>query len=525
MSASTERKNRAAAREAGTDKKTLARQEAEKKAAKSRRRWTIGSILVAILVIVIILLNSSFLYRHTTALSVGSRKYSPAELSYSYLNQYSSFLNSYGSYAGMFGLDTTQGASSLGKQSCPMLEEGKTWRDYFLQNAGASLQQITALKSYAEANGIALDADELAEVDSQIASIGDTAKAYGYPNTNRFLSAQYGTGVNTQLVRAMAEESMLASKAYRQYADSLSYSDAELDEQYASYEGSRDYFDYALYTVEAEKLPVEDGGDASEGDTLTLAPTDQTRLEAKLTAEAIEMAYKDGYDIDDPTERLNAAVEAEFDSGSATVRSRVSGSSLGDLSDWLKDGARKNGDVTVIEASDGTGYTVAVFLSRDDNSYPTVSVRHILIKAAPSEDGTYSDEAKQAALDRINEIKAEFESGDRSEESFAALAEQYSEDAGSNTNGGLYEGVYKGQMVQEFNDFCFAGHKSGDLGVVYGENAGYAGYHLIYFVGEGEPYSRVIARSSLSDAAMSDFLAAQTEGFTPELRYWAKLVG
>ena len=38
MSASTERKNRQAAREAGTDKKTIARQEAEKKAAKSKRR-------------------------------------------------------------------------------------------------------------------------------------------------------------------------------------------------------------------------------------------------------------------------------------------------------------------------------------------------------------------------------------------------------------------------------------------------------------------------------------------------------
>ena len=120
MSASTERKNRAAAREAGTDKKTLARQEAEKKAAKSRRRWTIGSILVAIGLIVIILLNSGFLYKHTTALSVGGRNYSPAELSYTYVNQYSSFLNQYGSYASLFGLDSSKGVASLSQQSCPI---------------------------------------------------------------------------------------------------------------------------------------------------------------------------------------------------------------------------------------------------------------------------------------------------------------------------------------------------------------------------------------------------------------------
>ena len=492
MSASTERKNRAAAREAGTDKKTLARQEAEKKAAKSRRRWTIGSILVAIGLIVIILLNSGFLYKHTTALSVGSRNYSPAELSYSYVNQYSSFLSQYGSYASLFGLDSSKGVAALSQQSCPMLEEGKTWRDYFLQNAENNLLQVAALKNYADQNGITLDESELAALDDEVAALEEAAKSYGYSNANRFLAAQYGTGVNVRLARELMAESMLASKAMQSYSDSLSFSDEELEEYYASLEGSSDLFDFASYFV---------------------------------AAEAIEMAYKDGYDIEDPVERLDAAIESEYDAGSATVRSGVSGGSLGVLSDWLRDGARQAGDVGVVEASDGSGYTVAVFLSREDNHYPTVSVRHILIKAAASEDGTYSDKAKQVALDRINEIKAEFEATDKSEESFAALAEKYSEDAGSNTNGGLYEDIYRGQMVQEFNDFCFAGHKSGDIGVVYGESSGYAGYHLVYFVGEGELYSNVIARSALISQAANDLLAAQTEGVEPVLRYWAKLVG
>ena len=520
MSASTERKNRAAAREAGTDKKMLARQEAEKKAAKSRRRWTIGSILVAIGLIVIILLNSGFLYKHTTALSVGGRNYSPAELSYTYVNQYSSFLSQYGSYASLFGLDSSKGVASLSQQSCPMLDEGMTWRDYFLQSAQNNLLQVTALKNYADQNGIKLDADELASLDDEVAALEEAARSYGYSSANRFLAAQYGTGVNVRLARDLMAESTLASKVMQSYSDSLSFSDEELEEYYASLEGSSDLFDYASYFVAAEALPVE--GAETEDQT---APTEQTRLEARMTAEAIEMAYKDGYDIDDPTERLNAAIEAEYDAGSATVRSGVSGGSLGDLSDWLRDGARQAGDVGVIEAADGSGYTVAVFLSREDNHYPTVSVRHILIKAAASDDGTYSDKAKEVALERINEIKAEFESGDKSEESFAALAEKYSEDAGSNTNGGLYEGIYRGQMVQEFNDFCFAGHKSGDIGVVYGESSGYAGYHLVYFVGEGELYSSEIARNALTTTARNDFLAAQTEGVEPVLRYWSKLVG
>ena len=522
MSASTERKNRAAAREAGTDKKQLARQEAEKKAAKSKRRWTIGSILVALLLVAIILLNSGFLYKHTTAATAGDVKVSPVELSYYYMNQYSNFVNQYGSYASLFGLDTTQGVSSLGSQECAMLGDGQTWRDYFLQGALSSLQQVTALGRYAEANGISLDADELAEIDSYLENATVSARLNGFSSLDNFLAAQYGTGANARLIRSLITDSELAGKALDVYTDSLSFTDEELEEYYASLEGSSDLFDYDYFYVGAEKLPVE----GAEGEDAETAVTEVTMLEARMTAEAIATAYRDGADIEDLSERFAAAIEAEDDTASPVQRRSTAGSGLGDLSEWLMDASRTAGDVTVQEDSANEGYYVAVFLSRDDNHYPTVSVRHILIQAEADADGNYSEEAKQAALDRINEILAEFEATDRSEESFAALAEQYSEDDGSNTNGGLYENIYKGQMVTEFNDFCFAeGRKSGDVGVVYGSNGGYAGYHLIYFVGEGELYSDVIARSALVSTAQNDFLAEQTAPYETALRYWAKLVG
>ena len=522
MSASTERKNRAAAREAGTDKKMLAQQEAEKKAAKSKRRWTIGTILVALLLVVILLLNTGFVYRHTTAATVGDERFSPAELSYYYLNQYSNFLNNYGSYASLFGLDTTQGVASLGQQPCSMLGEGQTWRDYFMQSALSNMQQITALKNYAKANGIALDESELGEIEEQLAAAEQNAKANGYSRLNNFLAAQFGTGMNTATVRRLTADSALASKALESYTDSLTFSDEELEDYYASLDGASDYFDYAYYFVAAETVPGEAPADGGEAESVV---TDETLLEARMTAEAIETAYQDGGDIEDAVERLNAAVEAEFDTDSATVRSAAAGSSLGDMGEFLRDGSRREGDAAVVENADGTGYYVVVFLSREDNHYPTVSVRHILIRAAASEDGTFSDEAKKAALDKINEIKAEYESGEKTEESFAALAEQYSEDAGSNTNGGLYENIYKGQMVSDFDAFCFEGHKSGDVGIVYGENANYAGYHLIYFVGEGELYSSAIARSELTNTAVSDFIAEQIADYEPQLRFWARYAG
>ena len=513
MSSSTERKIRAAAREAGTDKKMLAQQEAEKKAARSRRRWTVGSILVGILVILILLLNAGVQYKYLPALTVGETTYSPAQLNYVYNTQYYNFVSRYSSYLSLMGLDTSQGVHSLGSQSCPMLEEGKTWRDYFLQSAAQNLRQTTVLKNYAEANGITLSDAELADIDSQLASLTETAKTYNYPNVNRFLAAQYGTGVTLQTVRGLMIDDALATKAIEAYTASLTYSPEELEEYYASLNGSSDLFDFAYFIVPAAESS-EDG-----------AVSDTALLEARMTAEAIKMAYDDGYDIDDPIERFNAAIEAEYDADQATRADGVKGSNLSELSEWMTDASRKAGDVGVVASSDGDGYVVALFLARDDNHYATVNVRHILIKAEASEDGTYSDEAKAAALKKINEIKAEYEAGDKSEASFAALAEKYSDDEGSNTVGGLYENIYHGWSVEEFNDFCFGERKSGDVAIVYGESGSYAGYHLVYYVGEGELYSNVIARDALSSDAAEEFFSAEIAKVEPVLRSGAKLVG
>ena len=130
---------------------------------------------------------------------------------------------------------------------------------------------------------------------------------------------------------------------------------------------------------------------------------------------------------------------------------------------------------------------MVLYQGRESNEYNTVDVRHILIQVTDAdEDGTISEEEKNTALETMKTVQDAWEAGEQTEEAFAALAEEYSQDHGSHHNGGLYEHVYKGQMVPEFNDFCFAeGRKAGDVELVYSESTG---YHLIYFVGENVPY-------------------------------------
>lgn len=521
MSASTEKKNRQAARAAGTDKKMLARQEAERNAAKSRRRWRIGTVLIVLLLAATVLLNTGFIYKHTAAAKVGSTAYSPAELSYYYVNEYADFINTNGYYAYYLGLDPYQGISSLGEQECSMMGEGKTWRDFFLDSALTSLKRTTALADYAKANGITLDDDEMAVIDERLESDKSIAAGYGYSSVNNYYAVQYGKGVTARTVRSLLIDAALADKAVAAFEESQVFTPEQLEEYYASLEGSRDTFDYAYYFIEARKVPDPEAEGESEG-----SANEETMIEAYYEADSVKAAYLDGYDIEDALERFNAAIESRSDTDEATVEKNVAGSSLSLFADWLKDGSRAPGDLDVVKDEDQGGYYVVVFLGRNDNHYRTACVRHILITAEQSEDGSWTEEAKQAAYERIMEIKAEFDAGDKSEESFAALAEKYSEDPGSNTVGGLYENIPMGGTVEEFDAFCFGGHKHGDVAVVYGsDGTSYAGWHLIYYVGEGEVYSDLIARSGLLKDLDSEFAASCTESYDAELKYWSKYVG
>ena len=123
---------------------------------------------------------------------------------------------------------------------------------------------------------------------------------------------------------------------------------------------------------------------------------------------------------------------------------------------------------------------------------PMVNVRHILIEPEAAEDGTISDEAWAAAEQTANDILDQWLAGDATEESFANMANENSSDPGSNTNGGLYEDVYPGQMVETFNDWCFAdGRQVGDYGIVKTDY----GYHVMFFSGVGsEIYWQKTAR-------------------------------
>ncbi len=514
MSASTEKKNRIASREAGNDKKALAMQEEAAKKAKEKLKWIVVGSITAVIIIAILVLNF-VCPKVCDAVKIGGEGFTAAEVNYNYANQYYNFANQYGQYASMFGLDTQNGLSGLRSQACGMMEDG-TWRDYFIEDAMGAMAQQKALKDYADENGVVLSEEDLAEIDEEYASLDVIAKGNGFTSTEKFLNAYYGAGVNEEIAKEQARSLSLASKAFRHYQDSLQYTPEELKAEYESYNGEKDYFDVCYYYIAAETVADEEGNSA---------PTDETRAAAKEKAEAVLAEYnsEELAEVTDVEKRLNEAIARTGAEDTCVHSERSSGSGIS-YKDWAL--TASEGDATVAENTNGDGYYVAAFISHDDNSYKLAQVRHILVKAEADEEGNYTDEAKAAAKAKAEEIYDKWKSGEATEESFAELAEQFSEDAGSNTNGGLYDNVQKGQMVEEFDAFCFAGHKPGDTGIVYGEAAGsYAGYHVIYYVGEGEVCKDYIAKNSLINTALEEFNEELIGKYEPEKTFWIRYVG
>lgn len=102
----------------------------------------------------------------------------------------------------------------------------------------------------------------------------------------------------------------------------------------------------------------------------------------------------------------------------------------------------------------------------------TVKVRHILIGL------TQQDQSGQMVPVRdtltAKKLADSLELAIRSGSSFDVLCAQFSEDPGSKDKGGVYENIYAGQMVPEFNQFIFD-NKTGDKGIVKTD----FGYHYI----------------------------------------------
>lgn len=139
-----------------------------------------------------------------------------------------------------------------------------------------------------------------------------------------------------------------------------------------------------------------------------------------------------------------------------------------------------------------------------------IDVRHILLQPKDK-----TDAALAACLAEAEALLQQWKDGEATEESFGALADEHTADGGSKGVGGLYENVYTGYMVKEFDAWCFdASRKVGDTGIVKTTH----GYHIMYFVGSGETWYRLSKNEVLSEKS-AELLETMTEPYTMDVDY------
>ena len=142
----------------------------------------------------------------------------------------------------------------------------------------------------------------------------------------------------------------------------------------------------------------------------------------------------------------------------------------------------------------------------------------ILIQA---EDPSNAD-SMAAAKVRAEDLYAQWQA-DPTEDNFINMAGTHTEDPGSQGTGGLYEDIYPGQMVTNFNDWCFdEARQPGDHGIVETEY----GYHIMYFVGDSEkPYAdpnATVANEKYNAKLEALFTQEEPENLTENAVFTAK---
>ena len=509
MSASQDKKRRQAAKAAGESPKTLAERQAEQKARKERRTWSIVGAIVAVFVVLVIVLNTNLLYTGTTSLTIGDHKYTNAEYQYYYNTAYNNFVYNYNSYLSLFQFDSSADPEdqAFNETSVSVIEmfapgsvpeslsgdnlsEDATWADYFRAVALENMVQVTAIYDAAVEAGCTLSEEDAAEIDSTMELYESMAESNNLRGADGYVAVVYGKGVTAGLVRTLLERAYIAEDYAEQVYEGFEYSREELDSYYDENADDFDAFTFDSFYIAAERVEVtetvtdEETGEESEETNEKV--TDETMAEAEEAANAVAEAVENGESLEDA-----ATEDGEYTEYENVFGYNVSTSFIDPVADWLFDSARADGDVGVVE-SDGAGWYVLVYHSRTDSSdYNGVAFRHILVKADDAdEDGEISAEEKEEAKTAIDEIYDQWVEDGETEDAFAALANSESEDTGSNGSsayggeGGLYEHVAHNQMVDEINDWIFDPEREyGDTTIVYVSNSSYSGWHLVYFVG------------------------------------------
>lgn len=523
----------------------------QKYAAKTKKKSTekkwITPLVTTIVVVLIVgifaltyLNDNGIILRNRTVMETENFKVTGTMMQYATMSTYQNFVNQYGDLISYMGLDTSK---SLASQK---YGDG-TWLDYFKESATLSMEGVLVYAEAAKEAGITLDEDELKKIDDSIASIKTMAAING-TTEDSYLAMLYGKGVNKKDIREFYELTTLANKYETQVYDETeaAITDEDLDAYYKENIDTYAAADVLTYTdtlkldesLSDEEKAAKKAEFLAKFDAMGAAASEEEFKEA-LLAYLTEKATED--DSKTPEELVEAALETlsksdialkdaaewvfELTEDSAHVRV------AGDVKVFVDDDeapeeteeeeTEENTEDTADKAEDTTADTSAetegepVAQSEDDTADTAsadeidaseltgdsdeaektkeveYSVEVYYIVKAPYADETTTKDAghilfsldaygtEDAAKTAAEKVYSEYLAGDKTKDSFETLAEANTDDSGV-----FYDNIKPGDMVPEFEEWVYDEDRAeGDTGLVLTDY----GYHLMYFVGDGDP--------------------------------------
>ncbi len=439
---------------------------------------------------------------------------------YSYY--YSSIVSYYEQYAGYgyYDLDPNEDYSTQFTTN----DNGDTvsWGEFFRQEALEEIKNIIVYYNAGLEAGVTLTDTQKETIETQIKSVKDKA-AENEVSVDQYIQATFGKYCTVDTLKLMLEQYYITANYKGMLNSSSQFTDKEIKDYFADHKDDFKQINFSYLAFEFNSADA----DSSE-DSISKAKSYMPKMKDKDTVEELALeVYADFIKADaeamlqeneelTEAEALESAAENYVSNTVATVNGTESPFDE-EITNWLFSDESKIGETNIYK-DESAGYIYVILKTEQPTllDAETYTVRHILItpetdeEAQSGEEVEYTDEQMAQAKKQAEKILKEYESGEKTEYSFALLAEKYSADTASTSSGssgmfgGLYEGVELGKMVENFEKWSTdKSRKYGDTGIV---ESNY-GYHIMFFVNDCPQYEAGIIsalRSEKSNAIVEN---------------------
>ena len=458
--------------------------------------------------------------RDIVVATMGDKQLTNGELQAYYWMEVSLFLQEYASYAEYIGLDLY---APFDKQVTEMGETPMSWQQFFLDSAIYTWKTYQSMELESEAAGFEMPAERRTELEALPENLKQSAADAGMASVDELVAMNIGAGATLEDYVNYVQTYYQGMSYYYDLYDALDPSDAEVE---AFYDENAEHYAEGNITKDAKYVDVRhvllqpEGGERGEDGYPVFS--DEAWEACRQKAEEIYNQWQSGDKSEDSFAQLAKDNSEDGNASTGGLYENVyKGQMVAEFENWCFDDARQVGDHGLVKTA--YGYHIMFFSGSRPVKY--VDVRHVLLQPEGEEVGedgypVFTEEAWETCRQKAEELYNQWQSGDKSEDSFAQLAKDNSMD-GNAADGGLYEGITVGVMVEEFEDWCFDEVRQvGDHGLVKTQ----FGYHIMFFCGAEDGWFAQ-AKADMIDDLSVDMVPEMMEKHPATVDYSKMVLG